>query len=229
MVKTYFLCPSHPPVIDYSAPCLPGLKQCLLSSLEVAQNEGPAHDLQSTTWTRLHTLPDAHMQLARTGRPDLPHPDFASPLLGSPNQFPSSAPVLQNPRLPSLLYLDKKALRPYMPFSPPGTTTYLTDGSVSEYGAAGALCVWRTRPSVASPDGVSAFQPELTAIQCALEMQGIYVTVPQHLHRLALIKFGGTRSPLLQGQRITLVINLPYFQSLVAHNNTITLTGPRGM
>ncbi|KAG0696347.1 hypothetical protein GWK47_026577 [Chionoecetes opilio] len=231
MVKRTFYVQAIRSVIDYSAPCLPGLKQCLLSSLEVAQNEGLRTILRAPRWTRLHTLraecglPSLqHRILERTSTfvarfvrrrpteqvtteilrtyqqpanqdrdrnwvhsaadatravgisaavqagPDLPHPDFASPPPWQPKPISIVRPGAAKPKATLPTILRQESLAAIHAISTPGTTTYFTDGSVSEYGAAGAAFVCEGHVhSCRITDGVSAFQAELTAIQCALE------------------------------------------------------------
>lgn len=66
-VKRLFYIQAIRSVIDYSALCLCDLSDCLISSLEVAQNDGLRTMLFAPMWTRLHTL------RAECGLPSLHH------------------------------------------------------------------------------------------------------------------------------------------------------------
>ncbi|KAG0713475.1 hypothetical protein GWK47_016182 [Chionoecetes opilio] len=102
--------------------------------------------------------------------PDPPHPDLASPPPWQPKPISIVRPGAAKSKAALPTILRQESLVAIHAISTPGTTTYFTDGSVSEYAAAGAAFVCEGQAhSCRITDSVSAFQAELTAIQCALE------------------------------------------------------------
>ncbi|KAG0712954.1 Gag-Pol polyprotein [Chionoecetes opilio] len=170
----------------------------------------------------------------------MPHVQLASALLYKPAPIcltlicftPSLAaqtnfrrrPGTAKPKATLPTILRQESLAAIHAISTLGTITYFTDGSVSAYGAAGAAFVCEGHVhSCRITDGVSAFQAELTAIQCALEHARTLRDGAINIFTDSLSSLEALDHLSLKDNVLLLSSIYHLFQRLAAHNNTITL------